>query len=49
MYVKPETFFLTKPEQFTDLSSPPPFPAPPSPEQKEIFVKSKALVNKELN
>lgn len=45
MYVK--HFFLPKPEQFTDF----PFfsfPVPPSPGQKETFVKSELLVNKEL-
>lgn len=50
MYVKPETFFLTKPEQLTDIFFLFFFSlAPPSPGQKEFFVKSKALVNKELN
>lgn len=50
MYVKPETFFLAKPEQFTDFfffffsSS-----APPSPWRKKIYVKSKVLADKELN
>lgn len=43
-----ETFFLTKPEQFTDFLFFT-FPVPPSPGRKEIFVKSERLVNKELN